>query len=161
MPFKLALFVSITTAVFKDRTDLVAENVALRQQLSCLIHRGPRPKLRSVDRVFWLLLSRFLPLISAEVRTLIIEMAEMNVGWGTPRIHGELLKLGFEMSGITVSRYMPNVPSQRAPGNDGKRSYAIICTRPSRSLSCPRRRLAFSTCSLSSASAGDGSFLST
>ena len=30
---------------------------------------------------------------------------------GAPRIHGELLKLGFEISEITVSRYMPNVPS--------------------------------------------------
>ena len=34
-------------------------------------------------------------------------MAEMNVGWGAPRIHGELLKLGIEVSEITVSRYMP------------------------------------------------------
>jgi transposase InsO family protein len=37
-------------------------------------------------------------------------MAEMNVGWGAPRIHGELLKLGIEMSEITVSRYMPKLP---------------------------------------------------
>ncbi len=59
MPFKLALFISITAAAFKDHADLVAENVALRHQLSCLIHRGPRPKLRPVDRVFWVLLSRF------------------------------------------------------------------------------------------------------
>jgi putative transposase len=44
------------------------------------------------------------------VRKLIAEMAEMNVGWGAPRIHGELLKLGIEMSEITVSRYMPKRP---------------------------------------------------
>jgi transposase InsO family protein len=31
-------------------------------------------------------------------------------GWGAPRIHGELLKLGFEISEITVSRYMPRRP---------------------------------------------------
>jgi len=37
-------------------------------------------------------------------------MAEMNVGWGAPRIHGELLKLGIELSEITVSRYMPKHP---------------------------------------------------
>jgi transposase InsO family protein len=37
-------------------------------------------------------------------------MAEMNVGWGAPRIHGELLKLGIEISEITVSRYMPKLP---------------------------------------------------
>jgi putative transposase len=37
-------------------------------------------------------------------------MAEMNVGRRAPRIHGELLKLGFEISEITVSRYMPKRP---------------------------------------------------
>jgi hypothetical protein len=37
-------------------------------------------------------------------------MAEMNVGWGAPRIHGELLKLGIEVCEITVSRYMPKRP---------------------------------------------------
>jgi len=31
-------------------------------------------------------------------------------GWGAPRIHGELLMLGFEISEITVSRYMPARP---------------------------------------------------
>ena len=50
------------------------------------------------------------PRISAEVRKLIVEMAEMNVGWGALRIHGELLKLGIEISEITVSRYMPKRP---------------------------------------------------
>jgi len=34
-------------------------------------------------------------------------MAAANVTWGAPRIHGELLKLGFEMSERTVSRLMP------------------------------------------------------
>jgi hypothetical protein len=37
-------------------------------------------------------------------------MAEMNVGWGAPRIHGELLKLGIEIAEITVSRCMPKRP---------------------------------------------------
>jgi transposase InsO family protein len=37
-------------------------------------------------------------------------MAEMNVGWGAPRIHGELLKLGIEIAEITVSRSMPKRP---------------------------------------------------
>ena len=39
MPFKLPPVLSIFTAVFKDRVDLVAENVALRHQLTCLIRR--------------------------------------------------------------------------------------------------------------------------
>jgi hypothetical protein len=50
------------------------------------------------------------PQISIEIRKLIVEMAEMNVGWGALRIHGELLKLGIEVSEITVSRYMPKPP---------------------------------------------------
>jgi putative transposase len=38
------------------------------------------------------------PKVSAEVRKLVRTMAAANVTWGGPRIHGELLKLGFEMS---------------------------------------------------------------
>jgi len=34
-------------------------------------------------------------------------MARENSTWGAPRIHGELLKIGFEVSEATVSRYMP------------------------------------------------------
>ena len=59
MPFKLSVILSATAAIFKDRADLIAENLALRHQLSCLIHLGRRPKLRPVDRVFWVLLFRF------------------------------------------------------------------------------------------------------
>ncbi len=66
--FKLPLVLSIVAAVFKDCADLVAENVALHHQLACFIHRGPRPRLRSVDRVFWVLInaseitvSRYMP----------------------------------------------------------------------------------------------------
>ena len=32
-------------------------------------------------------------------------------GWGAPRIHSELLKLGFVVSEVTVSRYMPRRPA--------------------------------------------------
>jgi len=34
-------------------------------------------------------------------------MSEANPFWGAPRIHGELLKLGIEISERTVSRFMP------------------------------------------------------
>ena len=51
MPFKLPGFSSTVAADFKDHADLLAENIALRHQLSCVIHRGRRPKLRPVDRV--------------------------------------------------------------------------------------------------------------
>jgi hypothetical protein len=47
------------------------------------------------------------PRISAEVRGLIAQMARQNFLWGAPRIHGELLMLGFSVSQATVSRYLP------------------------------------------------------
>src|SRR5450755_3459510 len=46
------------------------------------------------------------PKVSAELRTLIGEMSCANALWGAPRIHGELLKLGFEVAQSTVARYM-------------------------------------------------------
>jgi hypothetical protein len=55
------------------------------------------------------------PPVSREVRDLIRRMCGENPLWGAPRIHGELLKLGFEVSERTVSRYIlrhPKPPSQ-------------------------------------------------
>ncbi len=46
---------------------------------------------------------------SREVRALIRKMAKANA-WGAPRIHGELLKFGIEISERTVSRIMPRRP---------------------------------------------------
>jgi transposase InsO family protein len=46
------------------------------------------------------------PRISIELRALIREMSLSNRLWGAPRIHGELLKLGFEVAQSTVARYM-------------------------------------------------------
>jgi len=39
-------------------------------------------------------------------------MANENPLWGAPRIHGELLKLGFDISEATVQRYMPRRPQR-------------------------------------------------
>ena len=41
-----------------------------------------------------------------ETRALIGNMSEANPLWGAPRIHGELLKLGIEISQAAVSKYM-------------------------------------------------------
>ena len=50
------------------------------------------------------------PKVSAEIRQLVRRMSWENPLWGAPRIHGELLKLGFDVSQSTVSRYMPRRP---------------------------------------------------
>ncbi len=41
-----------------------------------------------------------------EIRDLIRQMSSANPLWGAPRIHGELLKLGIEVSQATVAKYM-------------------------------------------------------
>jgi hypothetical protein len=43
---------------------------------------------------------------------LIAQMARENFLWGAPRIHGELLMLGFSVSQATVSRHLP-APGRR------------------------------------------------
>lgn len=44
--------------------------------------------------------------VPAEVRELIRRMSRENVGWGAPRIHGELQMLGIDISQATVAKYM-------------------------------------------------------
>jgi putative transposase len=69
-------------------------------------------------RLFWTWKSRRRsgrPPVSADVRRLIRTMSKDNPLWGAPRIHGELLKLSFDISQATVAKYMarPTVsPSQ-------------------------------------------------
>src|SRR6267378_2334701 len=47
------------------------------------------------------------PRINPEIRDLIRRMSKANPLWGAPRIHGELLKLGINISQATVGRWMP------------------------------------------------------
>ena len=46
------------------------------------------------------------PTIAHDVRDLIRKMCRQNPGWGAPRIHGELLKLGIDVAESSVSKYM-------------------------------------------------------
>ena len=45
------------------------------------------------------------PQISGDLRVLIERMSAENLLWGAPRIHGELLKLGFAVAQSTVAKY--------------------------------------------------------
>jgi putative transposase len=53
------------------------------------------------------------PRISKETRDLIRTMSQMNVLWGAPRIHSELLKLGINISQATVAKYMSGIENRR------------------------------------------------
>src|SRR5580692_7461346 len=46
------------------------------------------------------------PQIETELRALIRQMSIENPLWGAPRIHGELLKLSFEVAQSSVAKYM-------------------------------------------------------
>jgi len=62
-------------------------------------------------RLFWTWLSGpkriGRPQVGPEIRALIRKMAAANPFWGAPRIHGELLKLGIQISERSVSRLLP------------------------------------------------------
>ena len=60
------------------------------------------------------------PQAGAEIRRLVREMAVANPLWGAPRIHGELLKLGFAVCERTVSRLMPR---RRTPPSQSWRTF--------------------------------------
>ena len=65
--------------------------------------------------LYWRLLSRVRRVggrkrVSQEVGALIFCMVAENPTWGAPRIHGELLKLGFDLSERSVSRWMQRAP---------------------------------------------------
>src|ERR1700692_145141 len=56
------------------------------------------------------------PQIETDLRALIRQMSIENSLWGAPRIHGELLKLGFSVAQSTVAKYMVK---RRGPPSQG------------------------------------------
>jgi transposase InsO family protein len=60
------------------------------------------------------------PRIDPELRGLIRRMSMENPLWGAPRIHGELLKLGFEVAQSSVAKYMVK---RRGPSSQGWRTF--------------------------------------
>ena len=147
----LTLFASLPSW-FRTRAALQIEILPVRHQL-VVLKRSQRGRLRlsSVDRVFWVCLSRFWrnwcsallivkpetviawhrigfrlywawksrrgipgrPVVCQEIRDLIRKMRHVNPFLGAPRIHGELRKLGIEVSQATVAKYM--APGRKPP----------------------------------------------
>ena len=139
--------------LFRSRSRLQVEILALRQQLIVLRRTAPkRVRLRTLDRQLFVLIYRLWPGvldsiaviqpdtivrwhrrgfrvlwrwksrcrlgrpgIAKEMRDLIREISHANPLWGAPRVHGELLKLGIDVSQSTVAKYMTRIrrpPSQ-------------------------------------------------
>src|SRR3974390_3215970 len=60
------------------------------------------------------------PQIDTKLRGLVRRMSLENPLWGAPRIHGELLKLGFEIAQSSVAKYMVK---RRRPPSQGWRTF--------------------------------------
>jgi transposase InsO family protein len=78
---------------------------------------------RAGFRCYWRWKSRPLggrPQIEADLRALIQKMCVENPLWGAPRIHGELLKLGFDVAQSSVAKYMAK---RRGPPGQGWRTF--------------------------------------
>ena len=98
------------------------------------------------------------PRVDAEIRRLIRTMA--LDGWGAPRIHGELLKLGFVVSEITVSRYLVRYPADPDKikhwtaflrnHKDAIAAMDFFTVPGKRFLTTPRQSILFSTATRSS-----------
>ena len=75
---------------------------------------------RAGFRMYWKVISRVRKRVGRRkipkhVRELIFRMVAENPTWGAPRIHGELLMLGFDISERTISRWMKRAPRDPEP----------------------------------------------
>jgi len=137
----ISALLAFVAGFFRSQASLCLEHLALRHQLAVYQQTVDRPRLRSTDRLFWAWLSRLWsgsqealafvqprtviawqlsqrgkpgrPTIAKEVRTLIRDMWQANPTWGSPRIMGELRKLGIDVTKSTVEKYRvrPQTPS--------------------------------------------------
>ncbi len=136
--------VAFVHSLMRTRTELAAENLALRHQLAALHRQSKRPRLKKRDRIFWVWFSRLFrnwrsvlvivqpatvirwhqqgfklywrwksrakkpgrPQIWREIRDLVRQMCSENATWGVPRIHSEILLLGYDVSESSVANYM-------------------------------------------------------
>ena len=88
------------------------------------------------------------PQVQSELRALI---RQISVEWGAPRIHGELLKLGFEVSQSSVANTWSSDGDRRARGGA---PFCAIMPRTSPRWICSSSRRSASSCSTPSSSSG-------
>jgi hypothetical protein len=91
------------------------------------------------------------PRIETVLRVLIRRMSVENQLWGAPGIHGELLKLGFEVAQSSVAKYM--IKRRMHPARDGEPSCVIMLQTLPPWTCLLSQRLA-SNCSMPSSSFG-------
>ena len=150
---RVAVLVACMTSMFRTYASVRLENLALHHQVAVYKQSISRPKLRPIDRLLWVWLSRLWPgwqdalefvqphtvvawqkkrfrdywrrlsqsskpgrpAIDKEVRELIQNMWRSNPTWGSPRIVGELRRLGINVVKSTVEKYRPQIRKPPSP----------------------------------------------
>ena len=145
-PLVTSLPLATLTDLGRSKSELIAENALLRQQLIILKRQVKRPACTNTDRMLLVLLARLVRTwqqalfivqpdtllhwhrelfrlfwkrkskAAAETIALIREMASDNRLWGAERIRGELLKLGIHVCKRTIQKYMRSVRLQQPRG---------------------------------------------
>jgi putative transposase len=149
----ISALLAFVAGLFRSRTSLCLEHLALRHQLAVYQQTVDHPRLRSTDRVLWAWLSRLWPgwrnalafaqprtviawqrkrfrehwrelsqpgtpgrpAVARDVRALIQAMWQANPTWGSPRIVGELRKVGIGVTKSTVEKYRSRPPKPPSP----------------------------------------------
>ena len=110
----------------RSKSELIAENALLRQQLIVLRRQVKRPAFTRTDRILLVLLARLVrtwnqALLIVQPDTLLrwhrgLFRLYWNRLWGAERIRGELLKLGIRVCKRTIQKYMRAVRTHRPRG---------------------------------------------
>jgi putative transposase len=97
------LWIRALISLFRNRRNLVLENLVLRQQLAVLKRRHPRPNLGLFDKLFWVVVRRFW---SEWKQALIVVTPETVVRWH---------RTGFRMYWRLISRVRAQVERKGTP----------------------------------------------
>ncbi len=89
----------VLSSIFRNQSTIIAENIALRHQITVLKRTIKRPKIRKRDRIFWVLLSK---LWNGWRNSLFIIKPETVIKWH---------KLGFKLYWRLKSRRKPGRPT--------------------------------------------------
>src|SRR5579864_6986185 len=95
------LWLGLLALCFRSHRTLLSKNLALRQQLTVLKRRHPKPEISPLDKVFWVSARRFW---SAWIRSLIIVTPETVVCWD---------RVGFRWYWSLISRVKERVERRK------------------------------------------------
>ena len=115
--------------LLRSRQSLLFENLVLRQQLAALKRRHPRPRIRLLDKLFWVAVRRFW---SEWKQSLIVVTPETVVRWH---------RAGFRLYWRLISQARPRVASGLRRDSAGRIIVTIGLPDPDQLFTCPYLQL--------------------